>query len=734
MASNEKEVKIKVGTDVDLSKVDSLEKRLNALRNQKIEQRIEINQGKLDEVNSKIASLKSEMQSMASSSTPLNMDYQAITEAQAKLEALEQEKVNLEIAVSDDQLKQAETEIEQLDGKEINLNLAMTNFSQGIQIAKQGLSELKSNMDEVAQAGMQSEQNKAFLEMNLGAEKARDTYQQISDIVASMPGDDNTMRSVLSTAQALGNNLKPQEMKDATATMADYMSASATMGKMATESQQDIMKYLLDGNTAELERGSIVSSQVDKLKEADTFMERQQAMQQVLNDLGYGGLSQQDTMLNKQAEWEGMLYNSQDALSSMWLGAEKGAMDYILQLNDATDGLVGMGIVATQMVGGPLIDVATGIGQVATGMKALKDVGIVDTLSKWGSSFVELGKATLTAGYNALKTAGMFVIEKAQVVASAIAKGMATVASWGLAIAEMAVASPILIIVALILILIGVLIYLYNTNEDVRNAINNFGQTLVEVGQMIWDAMVNAVNQVINALQGLWNYIVTMGGFLPQQVSLTGNSIIDSIIGFMVFIATLPVQLGVIFVNIIAKLLGFGDNFVQRMFQTAMNSVSRFMSQISQLPGKLWNELQQMLSAVGRWASTLPQKFWEAGVNAVKSFLSALGIASPGTMQRMLVWEISEMGERVPEESQKLLRNIDTLGTDVVDQFGNPQLSMDYSLNSQLANNQNGGISGAIRDLIINVGTVDNEERINEIVDAVTKALAFDNETAGRTL
>ena len=32
-------------------------------------------------------------------------------------------------------------------------------------------------------------------------------------------------------------------MKAATATMADYMQGSATMGKQALESQQDIMKY-----------------------------------------------------------------------------------------------------------------------------------------------------------------------------------------------------------------------------------------------------------------------------------------------------------------------------------------------------------------------------------------------------------------------------------------------------------------------------------------------------------
>ncbi|MBP5699426.1 MAG: hypothetical protein J6W71_01065, partial [Methanobrevibacter sp.] len=290
-----------------------------------------------------------------------DVDDEQVKELEDLLNSLADKVVGFEVAVDDDGLDAAGEKEESLNGSaefvidvdDAAVQQAMTNLSDGVGKAKQGVLDLKNALQEVEQAGMQSEQNKAFLEMNLGADEAKQTWKDISDIVASMPGDDNTMRSVLSTAQALGNDLNPSEMEAATKTMADYMAGSATMGKMATESQQDIMKYLLDGNTAELERGSIVSSQVDKLKDATTFQERQVAMQEVLNELGYGGISTQDTMLNKQAEWEGMLYNSQDALSSMWLGAEKGAMDYVLQLNDATNGLVGMGIVAGSVAGGP---------------------------------------------------------------------------------------------------------------------------------------------------------------------------------------------------------------------------------------------------------------------------------------------------------------------------------------------------------------------------------------------
>ena len=79
------------------------------------------------------------------------------------------------------------------------------------------------------------------------------------------------------------------------------------------------------------------------------------------------------------------------------------------------------------------------------------------------------------------------------------------------------------------------------------------------------------------------------------------------------------------------------------MFSAGVNSVSRFMGHISSLPSRFMGELNQMLSYVGQWAASLPAKFWQAGVNAVKNFLSALGIASPGIMQRKLIKEVESV-------------------------------------------------------------------------------------------
>ena len=105
-------------------------------------------------------------------------------------------------------------------------------------------------------------------------------------------------------------------------------------------------------------------------------------------------------------------------------------------------------------------------------------------------------------------------------------------------------------------------------------------------------------------------------------------------------------------------------------------------------------------------------------------------------MQRMLVWEVSEMGKRVPEESQTLLSNIGRLGENIVDEFGQPTLGVkfDDTANASVTSMANSQRESNIINLNLEIGSVDNEDRINEIVEAVRRELEWNNLTAGRTV
>ena len=336
----------------------------------------------------------------------------------------------------------------------------------------------------------------------------------------------------------------------------------------------------------------------------------------------------------------------------------------------------------------------------------------------------ELGSFTL--GINGIislaETFGILNKANLALIPSQIAEGIAGMASiaW------------VLIAVAVILILVGVLWYLYNNNEQVRQAIDNFAQTLQYVGGVIYSYFITALNNLINVLNFLWNGVQTVINGLINAVNSGNGNILQSIANVLAYLFQLPSKISTVFINIIAKTLGFGDNFVQRMQQAATNSVNNFMNSISSLPSKLMAELNEMLSVVSQWASTLPQKFWDAGVDAVMNFLNALDRHSPGIMQRQLRAELVEMGENIPKDGRGLLSNIGQLGSDVVDEFGNPSLELN-SNGTLLNRSDNRGVYGN-NYFTINIENVDNEERVNEIVEAVRKSLAWSNTTAGRTV
>ena len=781
MASAQKEVQVKVATKEELSGVEAIELRMKALEKQRIQLHIDAKTDELNKTSARIEELKRTIAGLEAVPAHLGIDIdeQEINKLKGELAQLEQKSLDLQLDVETGELQKAKADVEELDGKNIELNLAMQNFSEGISQAKQGISDLASNMNEVAQAGMQTEQNKAFLAMNLGADKAKQTYEDISNIVKSMPGDDNTMRSVLSTAQALGNNLNADEMKAAAGTMADYMSGSATMGKQALESQQDIMKYLLDGNTAELERGSIVSSQVDKLKEATTFQERQAAMQEVLNQLGYGGISQTDTMLNKQAEWDGMIYNSQDKLSSMWLTAQRGAMDYIIKLDEGTNGLVGMGIVAAQMVAGPIVSLMSGISQIGMGFKTLKDAAdfsgltgkfnklkevlgnvktsvlnlastvktnlvgafsslkstmtgtIIPALKNTATSLLNAGRAALTAGANALKSAGLWLIEKGALVAHKIASFASAAAQWVLNAAMSA--NPITLVAIAILALVAVLGYLYFNNEQVRNSINGLGQALMGFGQWVYNGAIYWLQQLQTTLMNLWNYIFTLGGLIPANVNITGNQIIDTILRVLGFLLTLPLQLAMIFVNIIAQALGFGNNFSQRMINGAVNAVNGFISWISTLPSKLAGELNKMLQMASQFAMDIANILTGGAAGMVIGWITGSGEHSPGFMYDAF------LGEKEAMENLASNFNLDMSkpASRMVDSF-NPELEIGFNykdtVNSLLDNVKHINKEPTVVNFYFTDTVVDNDKRMERIAEYITRKLNFDNSTAGRTV
>lgn len=290
---------------------------------------------------------------------------------------------------------------------------------------------------------------------------------------------------------------------------------------------------------------------------------------------------------------------------------------------------------------------------------------------------------------------------------------------WNAALA----ANPITLIVMAIIALIAILAYLYFNNEQVRNSINALGQSFILAGQIIYTTIINIVNWVITQLQALWNYIMTLGGLLPEQANITGNQIVDSILMVLAFIATLPAQIAMYFANVIASAMGFGDNFVQTMISAASQAVSGFVEWITQLPQRLGEELDKMIQQALDFAARLPQIIGQAAANMVGSWVGGSGEQSPGFMYDAFYGELEAMDAISSSFSKKLPTTMGFAGSDMVNKF-NPNL-----------NSSGGSVAGGnTYNITLEIGSVDKRERVNEIINAIRDYIEWDNTTAGRTV
>ena len=814
MASSNKKVTIDVAIQTQEEKLDKLDKELDDIKkkttelsNKKLQLKVEADTAKLKDVDAQIKKVEGELKQLKGKA---DVDDSKVKDLQGKLQSLQNQKINIQadidksklqidrqniemqVEVEKSQLEKAKAEADEMDGQNINmtLDLAMQNFAQGIATCKQGVQELYDNIKLVEQAGMQSEQNLAFLSMNLGLAEGKKQLQEINSIVASMPGDDSTLRSILSTAQATGAALSSEDMRNGAAAMADYLAGAAANGKMAAEAENDLKDYLLNGNTACLERDSIYKSQIDKLKEGKTVQERINLLNEAAAATGYKGLSQQDTLINKQAEWEGMIYNSQDALSQMWMGAEKGAMDYILKLNEASNGLVGMGIVAGQMVLGPMTEIMTGLGQIGTGFRALKDAadftGITSKLSALKQGLISVGSAAkdaaisigstlkkalvaaanaakeavvwlartskelLISAANAAKDAAAWIWSNAVKLASATASAVAAAAQWLLNIAMSA--NPIVLVTLAIIALIAILWYLYNTNDSVRAAIDGFAEALGNLWQWItsFPSGIDLINQALTwlgeqfnnvgtTLTDIWTNVVnafqTYGPLIAEALFIMATGGIGAIVLLIMNMNGMPTQIGGILQSVLSRVTSFVGSLVSQFASGASNAVNNFLSRIRQMPGAFAAELNKMIQQAIDFANRLPQIIGDAARRALANWFGITGEGSPGYIYYAFEEELQAM-EDISREN-KVPVNIGKTASDMLSEWGNPHLGVKFGnsvSNQNTGGSVNGAVAGNVNYTFNLYGDIDNEDRMQKFIDAVVRELQWKNETAGRNI
>ena len=941
MADNQ--IEIEVIAKTDLSEVEGLESLVDEVKS-KAEEAVQLNieidevTSELEEVNEEIDELQTELANIELGTS--DADFSEVTsqleEAEAKAEELSAELESLNdqtvtLTVDSSSIDEAKNSLEETASTADNLTTALAGIG-----AAAGIEQMVTTADNINTSW--NRLDLTFSEAGGSMDDLKSKASALSDATGRSGGVIRDYFNQMGIAGVTNTDLLSSSFEALAGksyqTGNSIESMKGRLQRMVMTGQASGMSLQRLGIDAEdLGRAmGVTAEEASKAFKELTPEERLEAITKAMGDgaeanemykNSYAGLKER-----ADAAMAGLMGAVGQAILPVVIPALQAATDVIKALSAGFQALPGPVQSVIGAVGGMIAIGTAAVGTIGLmgnvvngvikGFKGLKDaanlVGIADKLSplktalldvasaakKAAVGLLDAGRKALIAGANAVRSAAMWVAERAAKIASMVASKLLAAAQMILnAVMSM---NPIMLVVIALIALAAALIWAYNNVDWFRamvdnawqaiqgfagwlagsfmGAINGIGSAFQNAGQTIQSSIQGAVDFVMGALQGLWSYIMTLGGLIPENTQITGNAVIDSILKVMAFMATLPEQIAMYLINIIAESLGFGENFCQNMITgaanavsgflewigqlpvqveenlaavvtstvtwltslwesittitlqiadalafpfvniglivyeslmtvwsvitgilgsiwasvsafgqnfsmtmmtAAMNAVNGFVSWISQLPGRAWTQLSQVISRATSFASSFASQMmhagtnavtqftnsirnlsngfraelqeiisaatnfvgeigsilYNAGANAIQNFLSGLGRHSPGIMQREFVAEINEMGERVPNESRLLLSNVGKLGENIVDEFGEPTLGVrfDDTANARFTNLVDGSTPRSnVINLNLEIGSVDNEDRIQEIVEAVRRELAWNNLLAGRNV
>lgn len=237
-------------------------------------------------------------------------------------------------------------------------------------------------------------------------------------------------------------------------------------------------------------------------------------------------------------------------------------------------------------------------------------------------------------------------------------------------------ANPIGIIITAIAALVAAFIYLWNNCEGFREFWINLWDTVSEFFVKCWDGIVKFFTETI---PNAWNSVVEFFKGIPewwsnlwQQVGDFFSNIWDSIVEFfdslpekfgyalgrvIGFFAQLPGKIWNFLQQSIERVKEWGSNLFNTAKEWVTNTISNIGTWFSELPGNIWNWLKETVANVARWGIEMAAKAREAAMSLVTKVVDTV----KSLPQRMLeigknivsgIWEgitsmVSWIGDKI---------------------------------------------------------------------------------------
>ena len=402
---------------------------------------------------------------------------------------------------------------------------------------------------------------------------------------------------------------------------------------------------------------------------------------------------------------------------------------------------------------------------------------------------------------------------KVYAAAEAIANGVRVVATTvQAALNAVMMANPYVLVAAAILALVAALIYCYNTNEDFRNSVNQLFNDLQRLASGDWHVVVEyeqkgadagvdtakmlasndlsqglsrmlmgdeAVNQANAEMDGFLENIKTKlhegmeafwndgtQGILGWLAELAGidvgsylqnftngfngiggsiTQVIMGIQGFIMQVFQIPVfiqqavqqgvanfqgfvgQVSGILSSVISNVVSFGGNFVSQLGNSARNAVSAFGSGLSGLVDEAWAEFNDVLGAIYDFGAQAVAAAQNIGQQIVQAIWNR---HSPGIMAQATFLE-TEDSKMFLEHGLSDMAVIAHHGSDNIIGAYNPNLNTNVN-----GTGGNGGAGGVVNNFSFTfTGFIQDEERLTDlIIKTITDEINWDNTTANRVV
>lgn len=181
------------------------------------------------------------------------------------------------------------------------------------------------------------------------------------------------------------------------------------------------------------------------------------------------------------------------------------------------------------------------------------------------------------------------------------------------------------------------------------------GQIWGIISQLFGTILQIIIQTVIKFAQNIWDKACTAGRNLLQ--------------GVITFVQQLPGKVWTWIVQTASKIIAGGARWVTNAKNKAHATVIGVMSYVNQLPGKVFNEFMNIGSKILQAGGALVEKAKKIGKDIVNGILNAMGIHSPGTIQKKVVKEFIDMIDRVDDKSRIAKESAKKVGDAIVDGF-----------------------------------------------------------------